>query len=182
MPKPSFPQTFADGLSVAAKNRGWRAYVPWKIAICVGVATTIAVTLPSTLWGAKARPELISIYSGVLAFSGLVLAIGWGAFSRIYELIGSGPFSKFLRRNGILKYHILFVEMAQFSLVLSCLTSGIGLFSTWLPFTLAADRAILGAAIATTGYAVLKAIESTQAMNEILWEAAEFEEGSSVQP
>lgn len=184
MPKPNFPQTFAEGLAIAAENRGYVAYIPLKLIGCFGIAAAIVWNLPSELWAKAARSDLSAIYGGLLAFNGLLLAIGWSAFSRLYELIGSGPFSAFLNRNGILKYHILFIELSQIALVASSLGSGFGLFSAWLPFLEWFDRLILGGAIALTCYAIAKALESTQAMNEILWEASDFEmnEGESPTP
>jgi uncharacterized protein (DUF2062 family) len=176
MGKPSLPQTFAEGLAIAAKKRGWTAYLPLRLAGAAVIALVIVWNLPSKLWSGDARSDLLAIYGGLLAFNGLLLAIGWSAFSRLYELIGSGPFSAFLKRNEILKYHILFIELAQLALVSSSLTSGFGLFSAWLPFLDWLDRTILGMSITLTAYAVFKAWESTQAMNELLWEASEFEE------
>lgn len=176
MPKPSFPQTFAEGLTVAAKNRGWIAYVPIRLIICALIGAAIAINLSPALWSTSARTDLIAIYGGLLAFNSLLLAVGWSAFSRLYELIGSGPFSKFLKRNGILKYHILFIEVAQASLIAASLASGFGLFSSWMLFHTWFDRLLLGTAIGLSCYAILKALESTQAMNDILWEASDFED------
>lgn len=176
MPKASFPKAFADGLSLAAEKRGWKAYIPFGLTGCGLVAAGIVWHLPEGLWSAGNRSDLLAIYGGLLAFNGLLLAIGWSAFSRLYELIGSGPFSKFLKRNGLLNFHILFIEIAQTALVLSSLASGFGLFSVWLPFATLSDRFILGIAIMLTCYAILKALQSTRAMNEILWEAADFQD------
>jgi len=175
MSKPSFPKVFAQGLALAAERRGYHAYLPSRLLLCFGSGALVAWQLPSELWSVEKRTDLIAIFSALLAFNGLLLAIGWGAFSRIYELIGAGPFAAFLKRNDILKYHILFIEIAQVTLVFASVSSGFGVFSAWLSFELWFDKLIMTATIGLTGYAIIKAIEATQAMNEILWEAADFQ-------
>jgi len=176
MHKPSFPQAFAEALSFAAQKRGWRAYIPVRLLLCSLVGLAISFNLPATLWDEKNISNALNIYTGLLAFNGLLLAIGWGAYSRLYELIGSGAFSKFLKRNNLLNHHIFFIELSQITLVLSSLASGFGLFSVLLPFNVVVSRVIIGASVALTAYAILKAVEATQAMNQVLWEAADFEE------
>ncbi len=179
MPKPPFPEVFAQGLAVAAEKRGYLAYLPLRLLLCFGSGALIAWQLPDELWSMSKCADLIAIFSALLAFNGLLLAIGWGAFSRIYELIGTGPFADFLKRRDILNYHILFIEIAQASLVLASVASGFGVFSTWLPFQIWFDKVIMLVTIGLTGYGLIKAIESTQAMNEILWEAADFEQNGN---
>lgn len=175
MPKPKLSQNFADGLAIAAKNRGWHAYIPYALLTCLILGLILAYFIPEKLWNETDTSNGLTVYGGLLAFNSLLLAIGWSTFAKLYELIGSGPFSKFLKRNGILKYHILFVEISQFTLVFSSVISGFGMFSILLPFSLITDRLILATAVGFSLYALVKCIQCTQAMHDILWEAAEFD-------
>ncbi|NJM51598.1 MAG: hypothetical protein HC843_12620 [Sphingomonadales bacterium] len=94
-PRPSFASTLAKALSIGAKKRGIFAYIPLRLIGCVISGAIIAGFVPNSFWLNKNLGSSLAVYGGILAFNGLLLAIGWGAFSKIYEIIGTTDFSTF---------------------------------------------------------------------------------------
>jgi hypothetical protein len=170
MKRPKLSEAFAEGLAIAAKNRGGWAYVPsWLIGSLL-MGAIAATFIPASFWSDSNWGVSVTFYGGLLAFDGLLLAIGWGAFSKIYEIIGAGDFAAFLRRNGLLNIHLLFVDLAQLSMVAAALATGIALVAVLCPLAMWVDRGALAISLGLSCYAIVKAVAATQAMHDLLWD------------
>jgi hypothetical protein len=170
--RPRLSESFAEGLSIAAKARGVRAYIPGWAIICLALGSFAAWSLPAAFWKDTEWGTSMTFYGGLLAFDGLLLAIGWGAFAKIYEIIGTGDFAAFLRRNGLLPLHFLYIDLAQAALVLAALSTGTAAVMTLADVVLILDRAMMALSIGTSCYAVVKAMSATSAMHDLIWERA----------
>lgn len=170
MNRPSFPVSLASGLKIAARRRGWAAYVPCWILACLFVGAVTGYVAPSKIWN-KDYSTGISIYSGLLTFNGILMAVGWSSFSKIYEIIGKGGFGDFLRRNDLLEMHILYVDLAQFSLVFSTFTCAAAMVLTAMPVIDVLNRVALTLSVGATLYAIVKCVGLTQAMHDLIWES-----------
>lgn len=179
-PRPTFAATFAKALSIAAKKRGWRAYLPARLSLCFGVAFIPAYLVPTSFWSDAKWDISTAVYGSVLAFNALLLAIGWGAFSKIYEIIGSRRFGDFLGRHDMLDIHILFVGMVHAALAVSALASLAGLITLTIDFPVAADRIIFGTMIALSINSTAEAMRASDMMHDLLWDKiqSEFEHDS----
>jgi len=172
MSRPKLSESFAEGLAVAAKNRGGWAYVPRWLIGSLTLGGIAAAFMPGKFWAYANWGVSVTFYGGLLAFDGLLLAIGWGAFSKIYEIIGTGEFAAFLRRNGLLNIHLLFVDLAQMSMVAAALATGFALVSALCEMPLWLHRSTLALSIGLSCYAIVKAVGATHAMHDLIWDKA----------
>jgi hypothetical protein len=174
MSRPSFSISLAKGLSIAAKHRGWKAYIPIWIIISLAVGIVLANKAPTKIWN-KDYATGIAIYSGLLTFNGILMAVGWTSFAKIYEVIGRGEFGKFLRRNDALDMHLLYIDIAQYSLLSATLTSAIALIVTPMPVIDLINRFFLAGSIASTIYALIKCASVNRAIHDLIWDSSSFE-------
>jgi TRAP-type uncharacterized transport system fused permease subunit len=86
------------------------------LLICAAVAAAVAYFMPASFWSEGKRELALAVFSGLLVFNGLILTLGWTAFSRIYDVLLRAEFGhaaldaainnysgqRFTLRNGIL--------------------------------------------------------------------------------
>jgi hypothetical protein len=184
-PRPSFPETYAKVLTAAAKKRGWRAYLPIRqlIAAAIGfVATWYVPAGPAGFWVDASWPVAVAVIGGVLVFNGILLGVGWGAFAKIYDVIGSTDFSAFLKRHNILDVHLMFVSGIHFSLAAAALISFATLIGLLLPLPQAVDQFLFGLMIASSVNGIVEAFRATALMSDLIWDKAHADDKAAVQP
>jgi hypothetical protein len=113
-----------------------------------------------------------TIYGGVLAFNALLLAVGWSAFSKIYEVIGNKEFASFLRRHDILDIHIMFVDLVHVALALSAFLSFVGTVALALPLPMMAHRVLFSGMVGMSLYSMTEALRASSMMNDLIWDKA----------
>ncbi len=173
--RPSFAASFAKALAISAKKRGMWAYLPGQILITLSLGAAVAWFVPEKFWTDAHWSESATVYGGMLAFNALLLAVGWGAFAKIYEIIGATDFAAFLRRHDMLDLHILFVSTVHAALATASAISFGGLVSLLLPLPLSGDRVIFGLMIGSSVYSLIQAMRATTMMNDLIWDKAHSE-------
>jgi hypothetical protein len=109
-------------------------------------------------------------------FNGLVLALGWTAFSRIYEVLFRGEFGAYLARNELLNPYLVHINFMHFIKLLAVIFSVIGLLLVLVNgIPLWVDKIILAITAALTVYSLKQAIDAVTAMNDLVWQSAYFE-------
>jgi hypothetical protein len=96
-----------DTIQQEAEVSGARAIFPYVLILCACIAGVVAYFIPASFWSAEKRDLSVAFYAGVLTFNGLTLALGWTAFSRIYDVLLRGDFGKYLMKNDLLNDYIL---------------------------------------------------------------------------
>jgi hypothetical protein len=138
---------------------------------------------PTTGFWADEKWEVsAAVMGGMLAFNGILLAVGWGAFSKIHDIISEPEFSAFLKRHDILDIHMMFVDGTHFALAASALASFAALIGVLLPLPLLADKALFAISISASLNAVMEAFRATEMMNDLIWDKAHSDERPSSQP
>jgi hypothetical protein len=181
--RPSFPVTFAKSLKFAAEKRGWRAYAPFRQIIAAAIGLAVSWFIPSGnhgFWADKAVAA--AVIGGVLVFNGILLGVGWGAFAKIFDIIGSTDFSAFLKRYDILDIHLMFVGGIHFALATAALTSFAALVGLVLPLPLIVEQFLFGAMVATSVNAIVEAFRATALMNDLIWDKAHSGDNAAAQP
>lgn len=179
--RPKLSETFAEGLALAAKERGSKAYFPAWLIACVALGGIASAYIPTAFWSDDKWDVSITLFGGLLAFDGLLIAVGWGAFAKIYEIIGAGEFAAFLRRNGLLNLHFLYIDLAQLSMIFSALLTGLAMVLVLTQMSIYIDRIAFALAVGTSAYSVIKAMGATQAMHELIWESTNRDTSSQNQ-
>jgi hypothetical protein len=105
-----------------------------------------------------------------VTFNGLILALGWTAFGRTYDVLLRGEFSKYLMRNKLLNGYILHITFMHIFQVAAVATTGGGLIVLLLDgIQLSVSRIIFGMVLLFTMYAIKQAIDAVTAMNDLIW-------------
>lgn len=172
--RPSFAQSFATAFAEDAKDRGWRAYVPIYIGGSAAAGSIAAFGVPATFWYDTNWGVSAAVFGGILAFNGLLLALGWSAFSKIYEVMLTEPIGPILRRHNLLDVHLAFIDANHFVLVVAALASGTAMLVTLAVVPLFVDRMLFGLSVAMTMYSIVRALASIRMMNDLIWERAHF--------
>lgn len=173
--RPSLAVSIAASLQSGAEARGMRAYFPTWILLSAALGGTLATSLPSEFWSQENWDISTAVLAGLLAFNGLLLALGWFAFAKIYETLTGTKLGSMLTRHGLLGVHLAFIDVSHFVLVFSSIASVACLVTVLLPLPIWADRTMLGISIALTAYGLFRAISATQMMNDLVWEQAHLE-------
>lgn len=173
--RPKFLSVFFKSAAYAYERRGVRALVPWWLLIGLVAGGSAAWQMPSSFWQKEQWEVSTTLYTGFLAFDGLLLALGWGAFSRIYGILSTGWFAAFLRRNDLLEDHLFFIDFTHGVLVASAISSGCGLVVILLPFHTYVDMAIFALTMGSSFWALVKALSAVKLMNDLVWDAAHSE-------
>ena len=182
--RPKTLATYARLFARAVDERGvLRAIWYWRQFLAIALGGTAVYFMPTDSNGLWARHDLaVMVMTGVLTFNGILLAVGWGAFGKIYDLIAEPKFSSFLRRQNILDAHLMFVAVVHFSLASAALISFAALLCILLPVPLWVNQALFGAMIAASVNAIFEAFRATGMMNDLIWDVAHWNEAGQGQP
>ena len=118
----------------------------------------------------------VAVYSGLLAFNALTMALAWSGIGRVYDTLSSPKFSSFLQHTGVLgRYHFTLGFIHTVQSLAALITIGsmgvllighIGIF--W-------DRVALAATIGATLYALWWAYSAAQVARDLSWHHATFD-------
>jgi len=174
--RPKFLPSFVGAIQAETELRGWRALVPFVVLICAASGAAVAYFVPASFWSAEKRELAVAVWSGVLVFNGLVLTLGWTAFSQIYDVLLRADFGRYLMKNNLLNDYILHIEFMHVSQIGAVIAAGIALVAALLDnIPLIVDRVIFGATLMLTAYAIKQAVSAVTAMNDLVWQAAFYE-------
>jgi hypothetical protein len=174
--RPKFLRSFLDALGKEAEITGWRAVIPYALLPCVALAVAVAYFMPATFWSTHDQEMAVVVYSGILTFNGLILTLGWSAFSRIYDVLLRGDFGKYVMRAGLLADYLLQITYMHIFQVAAVIFSAAGLVSILLDsIPMWIGRSVFGITIALTMYAIKQAANAVTAMNDLVWQSAYFE-------
>ncbi|MBR0551794.1 hypothetical protein [Stakelama marina] len=176
--RPSLAQTFAKALQISAKKRGYRAFIPVRMILTLAVGIGVSRFVPDTAWRSDNLGAMATLYGGILAFNALLLAVGWNAFSRIYDAISEEEFSEFLKRYNMFDLHIMFISLVHITLASAAIMSFAGLISLLLPIGAEISKWILAIILFLSVYSLTEAMRATTMMNDLVWDKAHATKGS----
>ena len=180
--RPKTLPSFIRAIQQEAEVSGVRAIFPYVLILCACVAGIVAYFIPGSFWTPEKRELSVAFYAGVLTFNGLTLALGWTAFSRIYDVLLRGDFGKYLMKNNLLNDYILQITFMHVFEIIAVVATAIGLVSVLLPnVPLWLDKLIFAGCLTSTAYAVKQAVSAVTAMNDLVWQAAFFESNRSTE-
>lgn len=166
----SWLQDLSDSL-----DDGWYNIVPFWLLLCIFIGGTTAYFMPDDFW-TRRRDNASVVYAAILTMNGIILALSWGAFAKIYETIGTPHFSTFLKENGVLDKFLFFVSYVHTSQILALSVSAIALMVTQFEDAdLRWQRVALGATIGFGMYAVKQAAGSVTVMHDLIRYRAIFD-------
>lgn len=174
--RPGFLPSFFGAMAERAESKTlWRMFVVPSLA--AAAAAGVACFVPAAFWADARLDVATTVYTGILTFNGLILALSWSAFSRIHEMIGAPKFCAFLRRNGLLNKYIVTVSFIHGLQLFAVVASAVGLIALLLsvPY-LIIDRILFGVMTFGSIWAVQQASTAVGIMHDLLWQKALFDE------
>jgi hypothetical protein len=115
---PNFWTVFAEALGLSAARRGFFAYVPWWLFLCVAFPLLAVVLLKSSL-----RPELTAgnattVFSAIAVVAGFFGSVSVATIGQVQRMVAEYPFSSYLREE---KLFDQFLFWPQFTLLIQIL-------------------------------------------------------------
>lgn len=178
-PKPTLSVSIAVALRSDAEHRGFWAYVPYLVLVSAGAGFALAYFTPAEFWTDEHWDVSTAVYAGLLAFNGLLMALGWFAFSKMYEILTGDRLGLVLSKHDLLGVHLAFIEISHLALVAASLSTAVGLVSVLLPWPVTADRILFGTTIGATIYALIRAVSSVNVVNHLVWEQSNLPHAST---
>lgn len=174
--RPKFLPSFFAALSERAEKR---TILRGLIApgIMVAISAGVSYFVPDKFWADAKWDVATAVYTGVLTLNGLILALSWSAFSRIYESISATKFCSFLRKNDLLNKYIVSISFIHGLQLLAVVLSAVGLVSVLIDVKyLILDRLFFSAMLFGSIYAIYQAASAVSIMNDLLWQKSIFDE------
>lgn len=109
MPAPRFSESFAEALKQSARQRGFLAFVPWWLLLCLitpGVA--YAVWAPSNIPEARVFMGLFSAFAVVGGFLG---SVSISSMSQIQRTVSTYPFSDYLKELSVFESFLMYPQL-----------------------------------------------------------------------
>ena len=132
--------------------------------------------MPASFWSEGKRELAVAVFSGLLVFNGLILTLGWTAFSQIYDVLLRAEFGRYLMKNNLLNGYILQIEFMHIGQIGAVIAAGVALVAILLDIVpLIAERVIFALTLMFTAYAIKQAVSAVTAMNDLVWQSAFFE-------
>jgi hypothetical protein len=164
---PSFLKSWLQDLSEEI-DEGRYKIIPFWILSFVAVGLIVSLYMPKEFWTQR-RDNATVVYAAILTMNGIILALSWGAFAKIYETISAPNFSTFLKEHGALDKFLFFVAYVHLAQLLALIASAGGLIITQFDtIGLFWQRIALATTIGLGSYAVKQAAGSVTVMHDLI--------------
>lgn len=174
--RPKFLPAYFDLLRGEVDRSGWRALVPYVLLTCLALGGAVACLIPALFWDEDHWGVSITVFIGILTLNGLILALGWNAFGRVYDTLFRGEFGAYLIEKKLLNDYLIHISVMHWSQVAAVVMSGCALISVLIESTPEwGQRALFALMVATTIYGIKQAVDAVRTMNDLVWQAAAFE-------
>lgn len=174
--RPKFLESYLRLLTEEVGEHGIIAMVPYWFLFFSSIGTAVAVLVPKNFWSDEYLEVATAVYSGILTFNGLVLVLGWNAFSRVHDILINKSIGKFIYEKGLLNDYLVHIDAMHIWQSAAVLFSGVGLITVLLDFIYpSADYVVFALTAICTMYGLKQAVDSVRVMNDLVWQAAVFE-------
>lgn len=168
--RPSFFECWLDDIKLEYRKHGWHGVPPWWLIILVGGGAAGAFLVPAEFWSRDKWDVSTAVYGAILTFNALVLAVSWGAFSKIFESACAPGFSAYLRERGLLVFYIYYIDYVHLAQLVAVAASAVGLLSVVIDLLPEMwERVLFGAVVGLSAYAMKQAAGTVTAMHDIVW-------------
>jgi hypothetical protein len=181
--RPSFIDSWLTDIREDYLRYGAKSLVPWSAVACIGIGAGVSLLVPKEhFWD---KPEVsVVFFTAALTINGLLLALSWGSFAKIYELASEPKMASFLRRHDMLKSYIFHVDFIHVAQVAALSWSGVALIMcvidhlppliTDIVPLFVLQKISFAGSIASTIYALTYALGAVQIMQDLVWYSAYF--------
>jgi hypothetical protein len=179
--RPSFLEAWLDDLRDDLGRYGKRKLVPWALLACSAFGVAVAMLVPVEHFWEKPEVSVV-FFTAAVTINGLLLALSWGSFAKIYELASEPAMASFLRRHNLLNSYIFHVDFIHVAQVCALSWSGgalilcvIGHFPPAIAkyvSLLMLQKISLAGCVASSIYALKYALGAVRIMQDLVWYSA----------
>lgn len=181
--RPRFLESWIDDIRDDVSRSGARALVPWTAMFCLVVGSLVAWVIPEE--GFWDKPEISMVFfTAILTLNGLLLALSWSSFGKIYEIAARPQLAKFLRAKKLLQQYIFYVDFIHYTQVFALAMSAISLvacvarepplaFSIEYISMLTIQRTAMFLCVSSSIYALRYALGAVRIMQDLVWHASD---------
>ena len=156
--RPKFFECWLDDIKEDYRDGGFVSVFPWWLTGYLVGGIVVALLIPIEFWAVENWEVSAAVYAAILTLNGLVLALGWSAFSRIYESACSPGFSTYLRERGLLSQYIFYVGWVHLWQLIAIIVSAVGLLVVLIDrVPLLSEQLFFGFMIGVSCYAIHQA-------------------------
>ena len=171
---PNFVQAWLKDLTEEVNDR-WYRIIPIWFAIFFACGGIVSYFLPEAFWSQE-RDTATIVYTGILTFNGILLALSWSAFAKIYEMVGAGRFAAFLREHDHLDSYLFAVRYVHASQMTATVFSMTALVLVQLPeLHVNWQRVMCAIVLGMSGYAIKEASLAVGIMQDLIRYKAIFD-------
>ena len=173
--RPTFVESWFDDAKADYQRRGLRSLFPTTLILCAGLSAAAAYFVPNGFFFPSKWDVAATVYTGLLAFNALTLALAWGAIGRIYESIAQPGFSSFLKDGGVLSTYLFYISFVHVVQVIAAFVTLVSLVMLFLPLGPLYDKVSLAATLAATLYALRWAFGAVSIVQDLSWYYATYD-------
>jgi hypothetical protein len=173
--RPSFIESWLDDTKDLYKAKGAWALFPVSLIVFACLAVGAAYFIPSTFFEDQNWDVSVTVYTGLLAFNALTLALAWSAIGRVYESITRTDFSAFLKAGGVLSKYLFYISFIHVAQAVAAFVTLISLVIVFMPVPDVYDRVCLGATLTATLFALRWALGAVTIVQDLSWHFASYD-------
>jgi hypothetical protein len=177
----SFIEAWLADLQDDVRRYGKRKLIPWAALLSCAMGAGVALLVPDEHFWAKPEVSVV-FFTAAVTINGLLLALSWGSFAKIYELASEPSMAAFLRRHNLLNTYIFHVDFIHYAQVVALSCSGVALILCvigHLPHAISdyvsllfLQKASLASSVASSIYALKYALGAVHLMQDLVWNSA----------
>lgn len=173
--KPDFISLFLDSLKVDYEIGGIKYLIPYLLFLCLGVGVLLGFYFFPIVDQPK-NPSFFPMIAALVTAQSIILAMSTQASGIVLNNISQGNFSIFLKRNKLLNYYMLLIQLIQAIHILSL----IFLLITGLAYFLREEfpymfKTILSISLGIFLYAVRWTWGTTIVVRDLIYQRSVFE-------
>lgn len=178
MTRPTFLKSLLDSWQLTLAHGRARDLIPYWIIGAAALGAFAAVKLPGKFWDGREIDAAVGALGGLLTFNGIILALCWSAFAKVYEIVGAGAFCAHLRKHNLLSHYLVAVSYCHIAQIAAITCTAFALAALWLPLEVWFMRVAVALALSSSIYAVRQGFATSQIMQDLIWRKAEFDEAA----
>lgn len=175
MTRPTFLKSLLDSWQLTLAHGKQTDLLPYWLGLSLAAGAAVSLYLPANFWNGEKLDVAVSLLSGLLTFNGIILALCWSAFGKIFEVIGAGRFCDHLRANNLLGHYLMFVSYCQLVQVAAIVCTAFAMFSLWLPVAAWVSKVAVTASVGFSLYALKQGVATSSVMQDLIWQKSEFD-------
>jgi hypothetical protein len=172
---PRFWSSFGQALQISAQSRGFMAFVPWWLLICIFAPAAVAWIANGFCLPKLEPSQIVTILAAFAVISGFLGSVTVAALTHIQSVASKYPFSDYLKAENLFDQFLFwpqFVLLIQIVHILFSTASAVVVLFIGSQVVL---LMIVAINIGFTFYVVSKTWQLVEMIRQLMWHSADYE-------